>query len=487
MRKLRYFLGGRLFPCALTTVLIALSGAFLSFYLPRAFGALAAGERLFSLIAALAVAGSDALPESKTGKLVLILLLPWTGALFSLIWRNKAAQNLPKDVPARAIHCDGKIGAYAALSERFCGMEAGFAQSAEYFSGGERMRAALLKDLSEAERFIWLDYYIVERGAFWNGILDILEEKARAGADVRLIYDDFGCCLTLPKDYARELSSRGVKCFPYHPVRLFPDASLNRRDHRKIAVIDGVTAYTGGINLADEYVGEKIRFGHWKDSAVRLTGEPAKQLARLFARTWAERLPQDDELLQSMVSALPASEGSIPCAPFCDSGKSENGRTGARVYRRLFSSAARRIYVFTPYLALDRTLLGALASAAGAGADVRVMIPHIPDKKAVFLLTRSYARELLVRGVKVREYTDGFLHAKNCVCDGLYTVISSYNLDYRSMYLQAECGVLLADEAFAEQAEADFLAAWEAGTPVKQATAAEKLLSPFFRLFAPLA
>ncbi len=468
-------------------MIIALSGVFLAFYLPRVFGALAAAERVFAFICALTVACSAALPESKAGKLILILLLPWTGALFCLFWRNKADKTLPRDTPERPIHADEEMGAYALLAERLCGLTGGNAASADYFPNGAAMRDKLLSDLTEAKRFIWMDYYIVERGAFWNAVLAVLEEKAKAGTDVRLIYDDFGCCLTLPRHYPKELAARGIKCFSYHPVRILPDGTLNRRDHRKLALIDGAIAYTGGINLADEYVGEKIRFGHWKDSAVRLTGEPAVQFCRLFAKSWSKRFPKDESALFELLSTAPKTEGAVPCAPFCDGGERKNGRTGARVYRRLFSSATKKIYAFTPYLALDRTLLGALQSAAAAGADVRLMIPHIPDKKTVFLLTRSYARELEAHGVKVREYTDGFLHAKNCVCDGRLSVVSSYNLDYRSMYLQAECGVLISDESFAHTLEEDFLAAWKAGSPVKKASAAEKLLSPLFRLFAPMA
>ena len=473
MRKFRNFFAGRLFPCALLTLLVLAIGVFLAVTIPRILAPLAAFERIFAAVVAIAVMRSDQLPAVKESKLVLILLLPWTGSFLCLfLWRTPRT-------PLPVCHGSGgtlmeELGALSEKSAGFCG-----AEEAQYFPVGSEMRDKFLGDLKRAKTSIFLEYYIVAEGNFFREIFSILREKAGAGVDVRLIVDGFGCSLTLPKRARKRMEDAGIAVRVFRPVRL---CGFNRRDHRKIAVIDGRIAYTGGMNLADEYVGEKIRFGHWKDTAIRVTGGAAQHFLRLFSATW-NRLSPEKPLPMSEVTP---SKAGIPCAVFADADSAATSRTGVRIFTKIFSRTAHSLFLNTPYLALDKTLSDLLKTAAGTGADVRIMIPHIPDKKAVFVLTRDYARELERTGVKVREYTAGFLHAKSAVMDGKYALVGSYNLDFRSLYIQAEDGVVLKDETLAGELERDFLASWELGTELPKQKFWEKIVCPVLRLFAPL-
>ncbi len=449
--------------CALLLLLSFAGALCLAFWLPRALAPAAVLERLVSLAAALCTFFRGIPEQSKTERMLLLLLLPWPGALLCFLAGGDPA---PRGAPSPAPF-GGVAGAVSSLASRGCAFPGCRAETAEYFPTGSEMAKRLLEDLAEAKSEIVLDYYLLARGNFLGAVLKILGQKAESGVDVRLFYDDFGSA-TLPKRFARELAAKGIGAAAFHPVRAFPPGRLNRRDHRKIAVIDRRVAYTGGVNLADEYIGERIRFGNWKDSAVRLTGEPAVRLRALC--------------LGGDVPPSAAEEG-IPCVVFGD-GAAGSARTGEQIFTRIVFSAERSLFLCTPYLAPREGLLSALKAAAAAGTDVRIMIPHIPDKRTVFLLTRSYARELEGAGVKVFEYAGGFLHAKSLAADGRYAAVGSYNLDARSFRFQAECAVFLEDERLTGELVRDFLSMWETGVPVPKASRGERLLGRFLRLFA---
>lgn len=449
MRKVRNFFTGRLFPTLLLLLLFAAAFAFFALRLPVALAPFAAAERLFSFGVGIWVAGEDNLFENKTAKLLLLLLLPYTGAVLCLCAKKRRAGEAMRPVETAA-------------------------DSAEYFSEGADAFERLLDDLKGAETSIYLEFYIIAQGVLWQSVLAVLREKAQAGVDVRVIYDDFGCALTLPRKYFKTLEAAGIRCRVFRPVRPSRRASL--RDHRKIAVIDGSVAYTGGVNLADEYVGKQIRFGHWKDVAVRVTGSAAKAFEGLFLQTFGTNPAQD---------AKSSAGGKIPCTVFADRAD-DSPRAGIKTIVSLVRGAKQRLWLFTPYLSPDGELLYALKAAAQDGADVRIAVPHLPDKKSVFLLTRHYARKLEEYGVRVREYEAGFLHAKNIVSDS-DAAVSSYNLDFRSMRLQAECGVVVHDKTFADAVAADFEATWNLSAPTPPATRRERFLVSFLKLFAPLA
>ncbi len=459
---LRRRLFGRLLPCGLVLLLLFAAGAYLAVKLPSVLAPIAAGERLLSLCAALYVL-CRASAESKPYRL-LLLLLPWLGAVLCFFLRGEV-RALPV---LRAPFEDGRMNAAASLSAGN-GLESGSAESAEYLSSGKEMCERLSADLASAKEEIFLDYYILARGRFFDGVLRLLEERAAHGVRVKLVYDDFGCA-KLPKKFAKTLRTRGIDATVFQPLRPFAFSRLNLRDHRKLALIDGRIAYTGGVNLADEYIGEKIRFGHWKDTAVRLTGDVCAAFRVLFGEKSQKNAPHVDNL-------------QIPCVPFADGAGGR--RVGEEILLTLLSAAERSLELCTPYFVPSERLLFALCSAARAGVRVRMMIPHIPDKRAVFLLTRHYARMLVGAGGEVREYTAGFLHAKSLTADGTYALIGSYNLDRRSFFTQAECGVLLKDGRFAAAAAGDFEDIWRTGTPVPRESCGEKLLRILLLPFAP--
>ena len=458
---LRRRLLGRLLPCGAVLLLLLAGGIFLAVKLPSALAPIAAGERLLSLCAALYIlARSPA--ECKTYRL-LLLLVPWLGAILCFFLRGERAPITVSCAP----FSDGKMNAAASLAAGN-GLFGGFLSEAEYFPTGREMSERLFADLNAAKREIFLDYYIVARGRLFDTVLPILEKKAADGLKIKLVCDGFGCA-KLPRKFERQMRARGIEATVFRPLRPFAFSRLNLRDHRKLALIDRNIAYTGGVNLSDEYIGEKIRFGHWKDTAVRLCGGACAQFAALFGENPTQKADGAD--------------GSIPCVPFADDAGGK--RTGEALLFKLLSSAERSLEICTPYLVPGERTLFALTCAARAGVDVRLMIPHIPDKKSVFLLTRYYARELVAAGAEVREYTAGFLHAKSITADGKYAYLGSYNLDRRSLFTQAECGVLLSDEGFASAAVRDFDEMWAAGTPIKRETFPEKLLRILLLPFAP--
>lgn len=457
---LRRRLAGRLLPCALSLLLVIAAGVFLAVKLPAALAPIAAGERLLSFCAALFVL-NRAPAECKTYRL-LLLFLPWIGAILCFFLRAK------RDVlPApRAPYGDETANAVASLASG--PLSPSFCERATFFCTGKEMSEALFADLRAAREEILLDYYILARGVFFDTVLQILEKKARDGLTVELVYDDFGCA-KLPKNFARTLRARGIRATVFGRLRPFALFRLNLRDHRKLAVIDKKIAYTGGVNLADEYVGETVRFGHWKDAGVRVEGEAAAEFCALFGKNPAR-------------NAKRIAKTAFPCVPFADEA-GDGKHTGEEILNFLVCASRHTLEICTPYLVPGERLLASLRSAARAGVRVRLMIPHVPDKRTALLLSRAYARELGKSGVQTREYTAGFLHQKSLTADGRYAAVGSYNLDRRSLYSQAECGVFVADEALAGDIARDFDAMWEAGVPVKKETFPEKcarlLLLPF--------
>ncbi|MBQ9750198.1 MAG: cardiolipin synthase [Clostridia bacterium] len=310
-----------------------------------------------------------------------------------------------------------------------------------YYPLGEDMWQAMLPDLEKAEKFIFMEYFIIEEGRFWNSILDILKQKAASGVTVRVLYDDIGCMGTLPGDYAKTLRSYGIEATPFSRMRGQADGEFNNRSHRKICVIDGKVGYTGGVNIADEYINEVVKFGHWKDTGIRLEGEAVWELTRLFLSDYGlnvKTLPKDEHELYptSDISedgfVIPFGDGPSPIYEH---------RVGKSVIQNMLGSATRYMYMTTPYLIIDNDLCRSIESAALRGVDIRIIVPHIPDKRIVFGMTRSFYHRLMKSGVKIYEYEPGFIHAKSYVADDEYAMIGTINLDYRSLVHHFENGV----------------------------------------------
>ncbi|MBR2257392.1 MAG: cardiolipin synthase [Blautia sp.] len=334
--------------------------------------------------------------------------------------------------------------------------------TAEYFQIGDDMFPVLVKELEAASHFIFIEYFIINDGLMWQTILDILERKASEGVDVRLIYDDFGCMTTLPVRYYEKLRAKRIKCEVFNPFRLIANIVHNNRDHRKFCIIDGYVGFTGGINLSDEYINKKCRFGRWKDTAIVLRGDAVWNMTLMFLQMWSTvteaKISEDLDyaLYKPHVYHPEPFEGEGFIQPFGDS-PLDNELVGENVYTSILSQAEHYVYICTPYLIVDDEMMSALCVAANSGIDVRIITPGIPDKKLVFLLTQSYYTRLLRAGVKIYAYQPGFLHAKSFVCDDKIAVCGTINLDYRSLFLHFEDGVWIYQDPVIKDIKKDFL------------------------------
>lgn len=364
--------------------------------------------------------------------------------------------------------------------------------SSHYFSSGEEYFEELCKDLKEAKKFIFLEYFIIERGYMWNTILSILEEKAEEGVEVRLLYDDVGCIWLLPRNYPQYLEKKGIHCRRFNPFRPVISAIFNNRDHRKMAIIDGRVSFCGGLNLADEYINRVERFGHWKDGGVMIKGEAVWNYTSMFLGMW-NAIGHTDFDYETYRAKEPMGERAENgyVQPYGDS-PLDHECTGENVYLNIIHNAKRYVYIYTPYLIIDHEMMVSLTLAAKNGVDVRIMTPHIPDKKLIFMLTRSYYAQLIDAGVRIFEYLPGFLHTKAFVSDDALAAIGSINLDFRSLYLHFECGALLYKTEAVGQLKEDFETTMKEKTMeitmdfCKHRPVYERLLVSVMHLFTPL-
>ncbi len=325
-----------------------------------------------------------------------------------------------------------------------------------YFPTGEAKYEDLLKELEKAEKFIFLEYFIVERGKMWNGILEILERKAKEGVEVRVMYDGMCSLLLLPYSYPKKLRAMGIKAKMFSPIRPLMSTSQNNRDHRKIVVIDGRAAYTGGVNLADEYINEKMKFGHWKDTAIKVEGDAVKSFTVMFLQMW-NSAEWGTEEYGKYIQPVPEAEkkGVGFVVPYGD-GPATPENVAETVYLDIIHHAEKFVHIMTPYFIVDNAMLDALQYAARRGVDVRIIIPHIPDKKPIFAMSRTYYPDLLAAGIKVYEYEPGFIHAKVFVSDDEKAVVGTINMDYRSLYHHFECAASLYKSEAVADVEKDF-------------------------------
>lgn len=328
---------------------------------------------------------------------------------------------------------------------------------ATYFPIGEDKFTELVKQLKQAKHYIFMEYFIVDEGFMWNTILDILSQKVKEGVEVRFLYDGMCCLMLLPYNYPKKLEAMGIKCKMFAPIKPALSTYQNNRDHRKITVIDGHTAFTGGVNLADEYINQKVRFGHWKDVAIMLKGDAVKSFTLMFLQMWniTEKTTEDYEKYLSIAEhyPVPLSDGYV--MPYCDS-PVDNENTAKDVYLDILYQAKKYVHIMTPYLILDNELITALVHTAKSGVDVKIIMPHIPDKKYAFYLAKTYYPRLIRAGVKIYEYTPGFVHAKVFVSDHTTASVGTINLDYRSLYLHYECSAYLYQNSAIADIEKDF-------------------------------
>ena len=363
-----------------------------------------------------------------------------------------------------------------------------------YYPSGEEMYADMLHDILQAKEFIFLEFFIMKQGRMFDTIMDALEKKAKQGVHVRLIYDDMGCIDEFPLYFYKDLQRRGIHVACFNPFRPFLSVIMNNRDHRKIVVIDGKIAYAGGMNIADEYINIIERFGYWKDGGIRITGDAVWSFTTMFLEMWSfvtkgkEDFSKFKVIENDNVALQKAGKGFVQ--PYGDCPLDKRYITEA-VYLNLINHARKNIYIFTPYLILGSEIATALINAARSGVDVRIVTPAIPDKKMVFLLTQSNYENLIHGGVKIYQYTPGFIHSKCFVVDDEYASVGTTNLDFRALYLHFECGVLMYKTESVHKLTEDALKTFEISREILLEECENKnffyqLFLSVMRLFSPL-
>ena len=461
-----------------------------------------------SVLMCLALIRQDStVPEFKISWLILFTVMPVQGGLLYLLWGDKRpairlrhrleraeAQLVPlrtADPAAQELleHRDPRAAQTARYVRDFAPSPVFDGTAVRYYPSGEAMFADMLPALQSAQKSIYVESFIIGMGEMWGQIHEILRRKAAQGLDVRVCYDDAGCLSLLPHNYDETLRAEGIRAFSFNRCVPLLNLVMNNRDHRKIMVIDGRIAFTGGVNLADEYINKLVRFGYWKDSGVRLEGPAARSFANIFLAFWKAHYPKEPLDLEAALPPVAPLPTDCLVQPFADS-PVDRESVAKNVYLELINQAQKRLYICTPYLILDNDLITALRLAAKRGVEVKIFTPGIPDKPTIYLMTRSYFPALLRAGVHIYTYTPGFLHAKTWLCDDRVAAVGTVNLDYRSLYLHFECSALLYGGKVLEDILADMQSIEKESAPVALEDCRTGFLgtlhSAVLRLVAPL-
>ena len=485
---------------------LALFGVFIWFsqFLPHIIG----GVALYSIIMVLYILNSRMDPTAKITWLVIMMILPVFGAMLFWFTKSEIGHIATKKRVEQVIEETGnELSQNQDILEKLKQDNPGAASLAtylnrshchpiydqtevEYFPLGENKWVEMLKQLEQAKDFIFLEYFIVDEGLMWGTVLDVLARKAKEGVEIRMLYD--GTCefSLLPHNYPKKLAELGIHCKVFAPFTPFVSTHYNYRDHRKIMVIDGKVAFTGGVNLADEYINTRELHGHWKDTAIMLKGEAVKSFTLMFLQMWSldEKTLDFDRFLNAPAPSNPNTSGYV--IPYGDCPLDED-RVGEMVYMDILNRATDYVHIMSPYLILDGEMETALKFSAERGVDVKLILPGIPDKHSPYALARTHYASLLDSGVKIYEYTPGFVHAKVFVSDDREGVVGTINLDYRSLYHHFECASWMYDTPVLQTIEKDFqetLANCRVVTydTIKSQKWYEKLLGIVLKVVAPL-
>lgn len=466
---------------------------------------------IFSLLIALVIINHDHSSSYKIVWLLLLAVVPIFGALFYLVAqlqksnrRFKAKQKLidevttpylRQDIAVREeIEQDNFYGSIVGYMNNVAQYSAVRRTKTKYLPSGESSWEAMLEQLRRAERYIFLEFFIVEDGEMWQSVYDILKQKAKEGVEVRMMYDAFGCFLTLPFTYYKEVRKNGIQCRVFKQFVPFLTVSQNNRDHRKICVIDGKVAFTGGINLADEYINKIDKYGHWCDSCVQLEGDAAFNFAVMFLQLWELDEREKEEIDYGKYRPLPEEAASFTddgyVMPYSDT-PHDDENVGENVYLDIINKAQNYLYITTPYVILDDEMQTALCFAAKRGVDVRIMVPKNPDHWYAHAVASAFYITLISAGVKIDKYNPGFIHSKTFVADDIVAVVGSINLDFRSLYLHYECAAWMYKSSAVLEVRDDYRRLLTISSPVTieecmNVSVFRKILNAVLRIFAPL-
>ena len=506
MKKLFKFLTSRIMLLAIVFIIQISLLVYLILSFQRNFVYVYTLNIIISFAFTIMVVNTDVNPSFKLGWLIPIWIFPLFGAVFYLFFRRNRfvrAQQRRMDTISSSFNnhilsngnvideLEGDSKSIATYINTTAHAPVFSKTSSKYLKNGEIFFEYLMEDLKNAKDYIFLEFFIIEEGYMFNNILEVLEQKVKEGVDVRILYDDFGCITKLSRRYYKKLEEKGIKVQVFNKIKVLPMPRHNNRDHRKIVVIDGKVAYTGGFNLADEYMNKIQKFGYWKDTGIRVTGDGVWSFTIMFLSIW--ELYDDNELdykyyFEKTVPDVSENEGY--CQPYTDS-PLDDVPVGKGAYMQLVSRSRKYFYITTPYLIPSDDMIDSLRDAALSGVDVRIMTPGIPDKKLVYMVTRTYYKTLLEAGVRIFEYTPGFLHAKSCVSDDKHCVIGSINLDFRSLYLHFENGAMYYDSHIVDDLKEDFLEMQSQSQEIfsrqlENQSVFRKILSVILKVFSPM-
>ena len=460
---------------------------------------------IFSIVMGFVVFTRPEKPAYRTVWIFLICIFPLYGAVLYFLMANKKMGyfSRKKTAALRKTLASAKIPMSSAdeklyeLSPDFknlstfvknsTGMSCWLDSECTYFEYADEFFLDLVEEVKKAEKFIFIEYFIIGEGHWWNVILKELEKKVKEGVDVRIIYDDLGSINAIAKNYDKYLRSLGLKAVAFNRVKFHFNPRLNFRDHRKIFDIDGNICYTGGLNLADEYANDVIRFGYWKDNAVKIKGSAVWNFTYLFLVMWMNVMGDRGDINEYVPTIKCPSDGFIQ--PFGDN-PLDAETTTEDVYQKMISMAHDHVWITTPYLVPDDSLIDSLRIAARSGVDVRIITPHYPDKKSVFEVSRSNYKYLLESGVKIYEYIPGFIHAKTFLVDDEIAIVGTTNVDYRSFYLHFELSVLFYRSSIVSKVKEDFEKTFEMSREqtldmAKSVSIPKRIMRYFLRLFSP--
>lgn len=451
----------------LETALVIAIVMLLSYYVPYFYLAMWVTE----IAAVIHIIASDGNADYKIPWLIVVMVIPVGGLMLYIMFGSRKLKKkfLRRLEAMRSVYAHNDSAVLenlektspnacnqARILRRIANCHIFTNTAQQYFPQGEDMYPKLLSDLRTAKKFIFMEYFIIEEGKFWNSILEILKEKAAAGVDVKVLYDDVGCMMTLPGNYDKILAKYGIDALPFSKLKGNADSEFNNRNHRKITVIDGRIGYTGGINIADEYINETVKYGHWKDVGLRLEGDAVRELTRLFLTDYCinvktvKAAPYDcfpEYSITDRGFVIPFGDGPSPIY---------KRRVGQTVIEDMLNHAHQYAWIMTPYLIIDNQLCTCMENAALRGVEIKLLLPHIPDKKIIFEMARSHYHRLMDAGVQIYEYEPGFVHAKAYLADGETAMIGTINLDYRSLVHHFENGVWMHRCDCIENIKADF-------------------------------
>lgn len=466
-----------------------------------------------SIICALFILSGNSNTVYKLAWITLTLILPMFGGLFYVFYsRRRYEQRLEEfrvncmnralsnelanddDISDSEIDIDAQSLYIAEYLKNTVGFSPAKTNNAVYFPAGEDNIAYMLNAVTQAERYIFLEYFIISKGKVWDSFCDVLKKKAAEGIDVRIICDGMGCMYSLPWKFSKKMSNAGIKVRMFNPVRPFISARVNTRNHRKMAIIDGNIAFCGGINLADEYANIKEMYGHWKDSGVMVSGDIAWNMTLLFLSMWEYLGRQKEQINYKNYIPLknnsPSDGQSTTAASVVLDAPKDPITVSEHTFINFISRAEKYVYITTPYFMCGGELLSSMYAAAWSGTDIRIITPYIADKKLVKLATESYYRKLIENKIRVFEYLPGFLHAKNIIADGTRAMVGTVNLDYRSLYLHHECGICFFGGDIVKDIDDDFYKTFKQCREItlrelNQISLFKRTVQRICRLFAP--